>query len=276
MKPTKPMSCYRFGEALLRVKDLDPVYTLAYHANFSPDMLRRWLLAYWCFYDVGTACWVADHRHNDYWARMMTAALSKDYPRGRERRHFRGGNATASVTWLSGVGLLKLFSRFDKAKLTGRSLRADRIMTQVKAWVGFGPWVSFKVADMLERVYGVDVEFDTSNLHFFDSPREGAHILWEKEGKPSYGKGREVCWAVEKILTSLRKMPDPYNRAPPSYNRTLGTQEAETVLCKWKSYLGGHYHVGEDVAACRRALLRFSKVPLAQALLADGAKGGLW
>ncbi|MBZ4299837.1 hypothetical protein LAJ56_17985, partial [Streptococcus pneumoniae] len=70
-------------------------------------------LAYWCFYHVGTASWIAD-RSVGYWQRMEKAAGSKEYPRSSERRHFRGGQATRSVAWLKEHGLESLFDGFPK------------------------------------------------------------------------------------------------------------------------------------------------------------------
>jgi hypothetical protein len=34
--------------------------------------------------------------------------------------------------------------------------------------------------------------------------------------------------------------------APPRYDRPVGVQECETILCKWHSHLNGHYPVGKD------------------------------
>lgn len=42
-----------------------------------------------------------------------------------------------------------------------------------------------------------------------------------------------------------------------------------------KSYGNGHYHIGEDIASCRKGLLRFAKVQTSQDLLKAG-KGNLW
>jgi hypothetical protein len=41
------------------------------------------------------------------------------------------------------------------------------------------------------------------------------------------------------------------------------------------TYLGGHYEIGEDVAAVRNGLLKFAKCRTAQVLLKAG-KGELW
>lgn len=64
-------------------------------------------------------------------------------------------------------------------------------------------------------------------------------------------------------------------QAPPRFDRPLNVQEAETVLCKWKSYSGGHYEIGEDVAACREGLSRFFRCRTARRLKKAG-QGRLW
>jgi len=43
-------------------------------------------------------------------------------------------------------------------------------------------------------------------------------------------------------------------KAPPWFDRPLNIQEAETILCKYKSHTHGHYPVGKDVAAVKKAL----------------------
>src|SRR5690606_6511443 len=84
-----------FGYDLVQTGDLDPVYIVLYNSDLSVEELRRWLLAYWCFYDMGTASWINSSRF--YWTRMEHAARSKVYPRGKERRHFRGNSAIKSI-----------------------------------------------------------------------------------------------------------------------------------------------------------------------------------
>jgi hypothetical protein len=63
--------------------------------------------------------------------------------------------------------------------------------------------------------------------------------------------------------------------APPRRERLIGPQEAETILCKWKSYLNGHYQIGEDTESCEKGLKLFPKVEMAGRLLRVGAKK-LW
>jgi hypothetical protein len=319
------LNVYDFGRALLARNDLDPVYVVVWEAmkpgqtdgGLGGDRLRLWLLAYWCFYHVGTASWCANHAREDtFWTRMAEAAGSKTYPRSAERRHFRGDNAAKSVKWLREQGVQKLFEPFDaiSTDTADAFATAADVCKYVQTWVGFGPWISFKVADMLERLGLARVRFDIDTV-MYDSPREAAELLWRVEHP---GEGRrsptrdEGEWAIGRILGHLASPPlpsEPHRKvyqqkplsalpkmsksaadnavidqfrgmlagyAPPRYERPLNAQEAETILCKWKSYVGGHYHVGEDVAAVRRGLLRFAKCRTSQALLKGGKAGGLW
>lgn len=267
------MTCYEFGRKLLRTNDLDPVYVAAHHAEFvgddedEPD-LHKWLLAYWCFYHVGTASWIVDQP--DYWEAMKTAAGSKDWPRSSERRHFRGETARRSVEYLSRRGVFDLFSELitDAEPTT-----AEEVINSVIRWYGFGPWIAFKIADMLDRLAVRPVLFDIGTAMYEGSPTEATKILkdWEEPGWEPTSQKELSEWAVNRVLTEIKDV-----KAPPRFERNLGPQEAETILCKWKSYLGGHYHVGEDVESVRKGLLRFARCETSQILYQGGRKGGLW
>lgn len=265
------MNVYEFGRRLLNAGDLDPVYVVVYHARKAGDLpdvyFKSWLLAYWCFYHVGTASWVSQPG-DGFWERMATAAGSKEYPRSSERRHFRGENAKKSVKFLGDTGLNSLFRELDAAGPT-----AEDVMGVVRSWVGFGPWIAFKVADMLERLAVRPVSFSADSV-LYDSPREAAELLWRME-HPGQGYRSETRdegrWALNRIIGELGG-----ERAPPDFARPFAEQEAETVLCKWKSYLGGHYHIGEDVAAVRRGLAQFGRCKTAQRLYRAGKVGDLW
>lgn len=260
-----PMSIYEFGRQLLDTGDLDPVYIVLWQAKLDPMMLRRWLLAYWCFYHCGTACWICSQP--DYWKAMETAAGSKEYPRSSERRHFRGTAAARSVAYLESRGSATLFD-----DLTMADVSVSAKMAVTKQWVGFGPWIGFKIADMLERLDICPVEFDHVAMFLFDSPREGAETLWSWEKDDEEMIPEEVGeWAVRQIIDEMA-----FRKAPPRDERYINAQEAETILCKWKSYLNGHYHVGKDIEEVHHGLLRYARCPLSQRLLRGGRDGGLW
>lgn len=270
-----PLSVYEFGRQLLEAKDLDPVYVVLWEAGLGEERLHNWLLAYWCFYHVGTASWITDQA--DYWKAMETAAGSKDWPRSSERRHFRGENARKSVAYLKGRGVYDLFTELladEEVSPAEGPVSAKRVIETSQGWIGFGPWIAFKVADMLERLGILQVEFDLDTI-LYDSPQKAADLLWSMEHTGETGpyvqgyKSGE--WAIAKVGAALDNF-----MAPPRGERPIGPQEVETVLCKWGSYLKGHYEIGEDVTAVREGLLRFARCRTAQRLYAGGRKGGLW
>lgn len=264
------LNCYEFGRQIIESRDLDPVYVVLHEAQLDRRTLQKWLLGYWCFYHMGTASWVVDQ--GLYWQAMLTAAGSKDYARSSERRHFRGKSALDSVAWLKDRGVDALFKPIWRTPQT-----ATQVMNYVKTWRGFGPWIAFKVADMLERLGVCDVKFSVDEA-MYDSPREAAKTLWELEGQPRAGLGDAVGgWAVNRIVDTLvNQMVGRMGHAPPRYERLINAQEAETILCKWKSYMGGHYHVGKDIAEIKHGLERYTQCETAQRLLQAGEKSCLW
>lgn len=276
----KHYDVFEFGRQLLEARDLDPVYTLVW---FTPELAERqrlyaWLVAYWGFYHTGTAGWITDaleESEDAYWDRFRMAAESKEYPRGSERRHFRAKNAVDSYEFLSQERLPGLWNPLLRMNNVARPTTCKDVMEEVKRWVGFGPWIAFKVADMLERLNIVPVEFNVSDVYLFDSPKKAAKILWDEIGDggegPSDVPGGLNPWAVTTVLKRLE-----HHAAPPRDERPFGVQEAETVLCKWKSYLNGKYKVGEDVAHNKTALRRFvSKSPIARSMFRAGNQN-LW
>lgn len=269
------LSCYEFGRRLIESNDLDPVYVVLHRADcfLAKEDLEAWLLAYFCFYHVGTASWILDEETkgsgHSYWEAMAEAAASKDYPRSPERRHFRGQNAIKSVEYLEEQGLVKLFAPFDLATSFHVGLPLKIVMSHVQTWVGFGPWIAFKVADMLERLGLCTIDF--SSYELYDSPNKGAAKLWIQEIGSIPDGVATTKWAIERIIAELGHL-----EAPPRYERVINAQEAETVLCKWHSYMSGHYELGEDIEAVRRGLLRFARTPTAQRLLRAGKEAKLW
>ena len=97
-----------FGRHLFKTGDLDPVYVSLQGAKLEPNQLDRWLIAYWCFYNCGFASFASENTGRDYWSCMEEAAenrtnspLGGRWPRGSERRHFRGAASIRAVESLS-------------------------------------------------------------------------------------------------------------------------------------------------------------------------------
>jgi hypothetical protein len=270
------MSIEDFGKALLDTRDLDSVYVVLWRAYRGLDMtwpaLRKWLLAYWCFYHVGVASWIADGQElvlrDGYWDRMEQAASSPAYPRGTERRHFRGAKASAAVDWFRGRGLNYLFRQLTHGSV---DLTLRTVTLTVTRWPQFGPWIAFKVADMLERLGVVPVEFSAADVfRMFDSPRKGAlEVAWRYSREK--GEDELLRWTYNYMVQLFG-----HYSAPPSGNRKVNIQEFETILCKWHSHLTGHYHIGKDTHEMHEALERYPGSGVSQQLLRAGRLERLW
>jgi hypothetical protein len=243
------LSLEDFGRELLDKNDLDPVYNVLYGAKLERPQLRRWLLAYWCCYSAGEASWISGQL--DFWSRMREMAFNKTeaptggrWPRGRERRHFRGDKAVEAIDWLA--------RRYPNPEDVVQHLEIPGafqvISRRVQEWPMFGPWIAFKVGDMMERVLGVNVDFSGSDVFFFKSPREAAELWYSIQSGLENSKHAipEACSFLASYFGD--------RLAPPSYNRRLNFQEYETILCKWGSHMTGHYPIGIDTRELREAL----------------------
>jgi len=231
-----------FGNALVASGDLDPVYIYLEEKGYKDNHLKRWLLAYSMFYHVGVANYLSDFEGDDYWE-----AIGKDFktfPRGEERRHFRTQAAIKSVTHMS---------EYDPESIVDywyKDLDFKDVIKAVQTLPSYGPWIAFKLADMGERCLGLPIDFSECVLNFYREPRMGAALVFA--GDPDYSiDGHEVLNVVDYILSDLNEKD---LMAPPRYDRRLNIQEAETILCKFKSYKKGHYYVGKDIDAVKKAL----------------------
>lgn len=257
-----------FGTRLLDTQDLDPVYVALHRARLDRVKLCRWLMAYWTYYSVGPASYIADaHTPDEFWRRMMLAAENTTpaptggrWSRGSERRHCRGAAAVKCVQ-----GLVDLYRPYPEhmASYCSGETTARGVMRRVKEHYLFGDWIAFKVADMSERVLGVPVSFAEAEVFMFEQPTQAAILLWEQRAKQWEGTELQFDAAAteaEKVKSSVDYLLGYFkgHQAPPSFNRPLGLQEVETILCKWKSNLGGHYPIGKDWAEVRHSLAEWA------------------
>ncbi len=259
-----------FGDRLIATRDLDPTYVglRGMIQNELPDdQACRWLLAYWCFYHVGVASYISEYEGSDFWHFMKVAARNDDpnmrpkiilgnpngvnagnkndrWPRAAERRHFRGQKCVDAVEWLQSN------NSYPEAWVRGLSGYGTEkeVMAQVQTWPMFGPWIAFKAADMLERCCGYPVKFDPNLGLMYDEPRKALAML-ETHPDNEVANNNKAWW-YQHLSDYFARTP-----APPFGDRMCGPQEVETVLCKWKSYMGGHYHVGKDIHDHRNALV---------------------
>lgn len=263
------LSIEAFGAHLLRSGDLDPIYIALVRAErsgaFTRPQLLRWIIAYTCFYHAGVASWMSQHEGAAFWVQMFKAAENERetpaggrWPRGHERRHFRAKIAMDSVDALSRryfdepEDMLRFIAR-EPREIRGGELCVDpipfkEVSARTQEHLGFGPWIGFKVADMVDRVMGVPVTFDHAAVFMFKDPEKAAMMLWEKREGHKYPEGarpkREVI--LNGVTSYLIDHFSDY-AAPPLGDRPVNIQEVETILCKWKSHINGHYPLFNDI-----------------------------
>lgn len=256
------MNVEEFGRQLIETGDLDPVYIALAGCEWPEEKLHRWLMAYWCFYHAGAASYISDAEGDEYWQRMVIAAqntygcpVGDRWPRASERRHFRGEKCIRAVHALREDGLDNIFGRLERAAPDYQA-----VAKEVGSWPQFGPWMAFKVADMLERVCGVPVDFNLNSVTMFDDPKKAALMVWRKHaGLPDSARSKVPDQTIKAVVHHLIVELGDLS-APPARDRPVDYQEVETVLCKWKSHMNGHYPVGNDIREIRRGLEAWASV----------------
>lgn len=284
------MSILTFGEALLSTGDLDPVYLAIQNAQLEEPELHRLCLAYWCFYSLGTAAYIAHHGKTPkkFWTLMWMAAhndefykdlptygkADKPWPRGAERRHFRAANATGPIRYLAdnyrdASAVVRAMALMDEPH-TDYVTFSD-VAKVVESHPGFGPWMSFKIADMCERVLNYDVDFSNCELGIYKDPRQGAAVGFLELESTEHLRGvyKLDPWAYPISNEELKQTVAHYVKAfkkfsPPGGGRKVNVQEVETIFCKYKSHLKGHYPMGKDTREVHHGLQGWG--PLAERL----------
>jgi hypothetical protein len=264
MSRTYPrLSIEEFGKQLLDSGDLDPIYLGLHRLELARPQKARWLLAYWCYYSAGVASYLSDADSDiDYWSKFIVAAhnpkmdpapiggndVNGGWPRGKERRHFRGLQAVKASN--------ELLGKYPAAEnaidhLVGRpgdpvSLPFSTLRARVKEWRGFGDWISFKVGDMLDRCGVAQVAFSFDDAMYKD-PTEAALMQWRlRHNAPANANVDDPKAAVREVVDYLIDHFKGY-AAPPLYDRPVGYPEVETILCCWKSHVKGSYPLFNDI-----------------------------
>jgi amino acid-DNA transferase-like protein len=291
------LDIHAFGAHLLQSQDLDPVYVVLNSdvIGWNVETKARWCLAYWCLYNCGVACYIAEEP-DEFWERLYEAALNTSpaptggrWPRGKERRHWRAAQAIQSWEHLHNryarapenfVGFvgsnpppgvqIGVLGSFDSPALPFTTV-ADRVQEHR----GFGPWMAFKVADMLEQVWNVPVNFDNAAVFMFKDPKEAALRFWRRVNKlPDNARPKNEESVIGMVVDHLQDAFRKEGFVSPNGKRRIGLQEVETILCKWKSHDKGHYPLNNDIHELVEGLKPWMAVsPLARRFME--AAGGL-
>lgn len=263
-----------FGQRLLDTGDLDPIYNALHRMELPYTQLCQWLLAYWCLYNAGVASWMSERDPEEFFSTLMVAARNEDHspaptgerwPRGAERRHWRGAQAIRSCEDLSTHGSAACL--IEEIIQGAHSMPFTTVRDRVLKLRGFGDWIAFKVGDMLDRLGLVKVNFERAEVFMFADPRKAALMYARQQaGLPESARFKDEEEIIRQVVNSLTDLLG-HNTAPPDHQRPVGLQEIETVLCKWKSHMNGHYPVGNDIHEITQGLIPWTQVSRTASLM---------
>lgn len=227
------MNFKSFSKYLLETGDIDPDYIFirefAKRKKFSKEVLLHWLMLKVVIYDS-----VSELEH------LLHKVPFEKLRFGAERRkakpyakkyytnlitHF-GSNAMSSVKQLT---------------------KMENPLDGVNCISGFGPWAAWKFIDLLDCCLLLDL--DLSKVDFrkaYEFPLKGILMINGHDEDVSLLKDDKLynkCMAeIRKQLKDIKNVKTPHNS-----NRGIRINEIETLLCKYHSYMHGHYHPGEDI-----------------------------
>lgn len=268
-----------FSQHLLATGDLDPVYVAlnrlqrGVFGDTGPVQRNRWLTAYCAFYHVGAACWLSEKQGDDFWHWMIYAAANKDtrptptnerWPRAKERRHFRGGQAIRAVDdwkarWPAPEDMF--------AHIAGHGGYAGprpqpfaAVRARALAHLSVGEWLSFKMVDLVDACCGERVDQSDAAPFLYDAPRKMMLKYWrDAQGLPDTAKPKDERVVLEGVMEHVGRKIGPY-KLPHDRERTLDRFALETCFCKWGSHLSGHYPLFNDIDEISHGLEPWAKV----------------
>ena len=123
----------------------------------------------------------------------------------------------------------------------------------------FGPWIAWKIGDMLERIFRCPITFDNVSAFMFKDPVEGALMVWRQHlGLPKIARPTNQLLVLDEVVEYLRTEFSDL-AAPPWRDRPITILEVETSICKFKSHINGHYPLNNDIDEINAGLSGWGK-----------------
>lgn len=196
------------------------------------------------------------------------------YDTASEYKHILGGVPIAELKF----GAERAKSRHSAEKNILRFIRdfslhhMPREYTEAAKFLklhdGVGDWAAWKFCDLLERVADVSIDFSKTDFRVaYEYPLRGlAQIAgMHEDDHPLFFKDQELYHRA--MTTAWKEFPTGLH-APPTGNRRVNIQEFETCLCKYHSFLSGHYYIGKDTKHLTARFV-FEGIPVPVNLLAN-------
>lgn len=239
----------KFAKHLKRSEDIDPIYPVlrelhSMHGLSEEEALwHSFLYVAWYNLPVSHAVFaLASEPRSKLAYKGRITKFAKTWPTGIERRSNRGGKVFQHIEAFCQVtdhtSLAEWFRNgfIEAPTLAKREANWRMINERLQAVWGNGRWAAYKHCEVLRRVHDFPVEAPDMGHRFSSGPRKGLATLYgELEGQ-----GEAVIAVLDAQGRHLQER---------LYHMGLGldVEELETVLCNWKSLLGGKYYVGHDI-----------------------------
>lgn len=255
-----------WGRKCIEAGDLEPLDSALSHMVADGLMdraqLSRWWIAFWGVYNIGAASYLSEQTET-FWSALYDAAandepspLGERWPRGAERRHWRGQNAKTAVSWMWTNYPKGPEGIMDFLYQDGDFLKTKK---RAKSLPQFGEWASFDVVYTGLCHFGWSGHIPVNLDAFFRIPQQGA-----KEAGEYWGCTPDE--ALMRVMDGIVDVP-----VPPGHltKRMCRAGEAETIFCKWMHASHGSYYIGKDTRDMHATLTKWSTVsPTAIALKA--------
>lgn len=228
------MSFIDFSRSILQSGDIDPDYMFirefSRRKKFSKAKMLQWIRLKVVIYNSVSELHYLLHKESFKWLKF-----------GNERNKSRNRAAE---------NLKAITEAFPDLEYVEDLMIGPNPLKKVADVKGFGPWAAWKFLDLLDCCMGYNFEGSLgSQIDFRDAyeyPLRGLLLVNQMEEDTDLLKDDKV---YKKCLNKVLKMVLPLNklRTPHNENNGVRINEVETLLCKYHSYVHGHYHPGEDI-----------------------------
>lgn len=211
-----------FSKAQIITGDVDPVYPYLKHLIKTKGYNLKFILDYMSSYNLGAVMY-----YYNTGKILTTASGSADT--GVERRGFRGLDTMAKA--LSGN---EDNAKYLESTLTLLKTYSDGVY-YISKIEGYGRWASFKLTEILDYCYDLNLDCDN---------------LFTEQGS-GHAEGLKMLTGASTATETLaRNTYLEYKEVYPEYRY----QNFETNLCDWKNLCRGKYYVGNDIDMLRQQL----------------------
>lgn len=249
------MTFQNFSAGLIKTRDLDPDYlvmkAVVQEKGLNPNEVLGWIILKCFVYNT-----VAEYKI------LFEGKPLDGYTNyGQERVKNKRNTAKQMPKLTEGF-------KVPERVLDGAIWEYSDFKAHVTSFPGMGDWGAWKMADLLERVMGLPISF--ANVDFRTAYKFPLKGLCRVNGESDlYVSQLSDDLVYHSFMRACVLQLGPVNEMEaPGGRRVINIQEIETCLCKYHSFLGGHYRVGHDILSLMRRMEQ-NKINLPKSIKAE-------